>query len=81
MAVTSVSASTVTQQGSVPEQPPPDQPAKAVPGAGSGVRFTRVPGSKAYEQLPGQSIPDGELVTDPDPSRQWRRSAAPLAAP
>jgi hypothetical protein len=51
----------------VPEQPPPDQPANADPAAGDSVRVTTVPSSNACEHVAPQSIPDGLLVTEPEP--------------
>ncbi len=52
----------------VPEQPPPDQPAKAEPVAGAAVSVTTVPLEKDCEQVDPQLIPAGELVTVPVPA-------------
>jgi hypothetical protein len=57
----------VFTQVPVPEQPPPDQPAKLEPGAALAVRVTLVPFSNWAEHLEPQSIPAGELVTVPEP--------------
>jgi len=46
----------------------PDQPVKAEPAAGAGVRATEVPVTKACEQVDPQEIPLGELVTLPLPA-------------
>jgi hypothetical protein len=51
----------------VPEQPPPDQPLNNEPELGVAVSVTRVPSLNFAEQVPPQAIPDGELVTVPDP--------------
>ena len=51
----------------VPEQPPPDQPAKVEPAAGPAVSVTAVPCANCELQVAPQLIPDGELVTVPEP--------------
>ena len=51
----------------VPEQPPPDQPAKVELEAGVAVSVTELPSVKLAEHEDPQSIPAGELVTEPEP--------------
>jgi hypothetical protein len=53
----------------VPEQPPPDQPANVEPDAAAAVSVTCCPELNSAVQVAPQSIPDGELVTVPDPDR------------
>jgi hypothetical protein len=65
VAVTDVSPLTVTVQVPVPRQA--SQPAKFEPDAGVAVSVTEVPAAYAAEQAVPQLIPDGELVTVPDP--------------
>src|SRR6478752_2490203 len=67
VAVTVVSAPSVTTQSPVPEQPPPDQPANVEPSAGDAESVTTVPSSNDAWQVAPQSIPAGELVTVPLP--------------
>jgi hypothetical protein len=55
----------------VPEHPPPDHPENTEPVAGDSVRVTRVPSSNACEHVPPQSIPDGLLVTEPEPDPEF----------
>jgi hypothetical protein len=50
-----------------PEQPAPDHPANAEPDLGFGARVTRAPWPMNAEHVPGQEIPAGLLVTEPDP--------------
>jgi len=57
---------TVTTQLPVPLHAPP-QPENVEPLAAFAVNVTCVPGAKLAPQLPGQSIPAGELVTRPLP--------------
>jgi hypothetical protein len=60
-----------------PEQPPPDQPPKLDPGDACAVSVTNVPWSNRAEQVLPQSIPDGELVTLPEPESDtvnWGRA-------
>src|SRR6185312_10496834 len=66
VAVTPVAAFMVTAQEPVPEQPP-DQPANVEPLAGAAVKVTVVPCVNGCEHVAPQSIPAGELVTEPDP--------------
>ncbi len=56
----------VIVQRPVPEHGP-DQPEKLYPVEGEAVSVTTVPNVNATEQLPGQEIPLGELVTWPLP--------------
>src|ERR1017187_579072 len=56
----------VTVQAPVPEQAP-DQPVNLYPRAAAGVSVTLVPEVNAAEQVPGQEMPEGELVTVPLP--------------
>jgi hypothetical protein len=67
VAVTDWSVFIVTVQVPAPEQPPPDQPANAEPESGAAVSVTCVPSLNTLEQVLPQSIPDGELVTAPEP--------------
>jgi len=68
VAVTAVALFMVTVHVPVPEQPPPDQPPNVEMLLGVAVRVTDVPYAKACEQVAPQSIPAGELVTEPMPS-------------
>lgn len=54
----------LTAQLPLPEQPPPDQPAKIEPAAGAAVRVTVRPCSKLAEQTP----PQFNLTDNPAPS-------------
>src|SRR3984885_746962 len=65
--VTVVFAATVTTQGSMPTQPPPDHPAKVELLAATAGSVTWVPPAKLAEQVVPQLIPDGLLVTVPEP--------------
>ena len=56
----------------VPEVPPPLQPAKTEPAAGVAVRVTVVPEENDFEQVDPQLMPDGELVTVPEPVPAFR---------
>ena len=56
----------VTTQLPVPLHAPP-QPVNVEPFAPLAVNVTCVPGAKLAPQLPGQSMPLGELVTQPLP--------------
>jgi hypothetical protein len=67
VAVTDWSELIVTEHGPVPEQPPPDQPSNRDPTAAVAVNVTCVPVSNAAEHVEPQSIPAGELDTDPEP--------------
>jgi hypothetical protein len=58
----------VTTQVLVPEQPLPDQPANAEPAVAVAVNVTVVPVGKSAEHVPGQLMPEGELVTVPEPA-------------
>jgi len=66
-AVTFVAAVRVMAQVLAPEQPPPLHPPKYSPVAGVSVSVTCVFGAKPAEQVPGQLIPAGLLVTVPVP--------------
>ena len=55
-----------TTQALVPEQAP-DQPLKLEPLAGDAVNVTLVPDVKVAEHDAVQLMPDGELVTVPEP--------------
>jgi hypothetical protein len=50
-----------------PEQPAPDQPANAEPDLGVGVSVRCDPWPTIAEHVPGQEMPAGLLVTDPEP--------------
>jgi hypothetical protein len=67
VAVTVASALSVTWQVPVPEQPPPDQPAKVEPPVGLAVSVTCAPWLNCEEQVVPQLMPAGELVTVPVP--------------
>ncbi len=67
VAVTAVAAVTVTAQAPIPAHPPPLQPAKVDPVAAEAVKVTCVPLAKFAEQVAGQLIPAGALVTVPVP--------------
>lgn len=67
VAVTAGAPRTCTVQLPVPEQPPPDHPAKTEPGTAVAISFTLVPARKRCEQLVPQWIPAGRLVTVPVP--------------
>src|ERR1700758_2509791 len=68
VAVTDSSELIVTAHAPVPEQPPPDQPAKLDPAAAAAVNVTCVPAVKLCEQLPGQLIPEPVTLPDPVPA-------------
>ena len=67
LATTELSAPRATWQLPVPEQPPPDQPAKTAPGSGVALKVTTEPTSNQCRQLTPQTIPAGALLIDPDP--------------
>ncbi len=67
VAVTDFAASTVTVHGSVPVQLASDQPSKVEPAFDVAVSVTSVPVSNSAEQVDPQSIPAGELETEPEP--------------
>jgi hypothetical protein len=67
LAVTVVAASSVSTQPSMPLHPPPDQPANVELAAAAAVKVICVPVSKLAAQVGPQLIPDGLLVTVPDP--------------
>ena len=66
VAVTVVSSVIGTEQVPVPEQPPPLQPLKVEPVKAEAVRVTEL--LKVKEQVPGQLIPSGVLITVPLPT-------------
>src|SRR5213594_3425273 len=68
VAVTVVSALSVTVHGPVPAQPPPLQPVNVEPPAGAAVRVTAVPVVKVAAQVVPQAMPAGTLVTVPLPA-------------
>jgi hypothetical protein len=68
-ALTVVVLDNVRVQAPVPEHPPPDQPVKMEPAAGTAVSVTLVPAVKAAEQSVPQLMPAGALVTVPLPVR------------
>ena len=68
VAVTVVSAPSVTVHGPVPAQPPPLQPVNVEPPAGAAVRVTAVPVVKVAAQVVPQEMPAGALVTVPLPA-------------
>ena len=56
-----------TVQAPVPEQPPPDQPVKVEPELGVADSVTVVPDSNEAVQVEPQLMPEGELLTVPEP--------------
>ena len=60
-------AEIVTVQFSTPTHPPPFQPAKVEPAAAVAVSVICVPETKLAEHVPPQLIPEGLLVTVPEP--------------
>src|SRR5712691_12094503 len=66
-AVTFRAALIVTTQLPVPEQPPPDQPAKREPEPALAVKVTTVPSSYPALQVEPQLIPPTSEETDPEP--------------
>ena len=65
---------------------PPDHPKKVLPESGAAVNTTAVPLGKLAVQLPGQSIPAGELVTVPAPlpalfTVSWKGPPPPVLVP
>jgi len=67
VAVTLSAALIVTAQVPVPLHPAPLQPEKLDPAAAEAVSITCVPDWTLAVQIDPQSIPDGVLVTVPDP--------------
>jgi hypothetical protein len=67
VAVTVVFAFNVNEHVPVPAHPPPDHPVNVEPVAGDAVRVTMVLWVYAAAQLVPQLIPEGELVTVPEP--------------
>jgi hypothetical protein len=51
----------------VPAHPPPDQPANVESAAGVSVNVTTDPVTNACRHVAPQLIPDGLLVTEPEP--------------
>ena len=68
MAVTDVAWVIVTSHGAVPAQPAPLHPLNRDPGSGKAESLTTCPKLKLAEHVEPQSIPGGDVVTDPDPS-------------
>ncbi|PYN71259.1 MAG: hypothetical protein DMD93_00660, partial [Candidatus Rokuibacteriota bacterium] len=68
VAVTAVSAVSVSVQGAVPVQAPPLQPVKTDPADGVAASVTTVPLTKLAAQVAPQSTPVGVLVTVPAPA-------------
>src|SRR5260370_3065392 len=66
VALTLIGLFIVSVQVPVPEQGP-DQPEKLYPVEAEAVRVTVVPNVNPTEQVPGQEMPEGELVTLPLP--------------
>jgi len=66
--VTEVAAFIVAVQVAVPEQPPPLQPVKVEPAAGTAVKVTAVPLENGVEHVVPQLIPAGAVVTMPVPA-------------
>src|SRR6202795_510825 len=67
VAVTVVFAEIVRVQVRMPLHPPPDHPPKVEPAAAAAVRMTCVFTRKLALQVVPQLIPDGVLVTVPEP--------------
>jgi len=57
----------VSEHVPAPVHPPPDHPDNVEPAAGEAAKVTTVPWLYAAAQLVPQLIPDGELVTVPEP--------------
>jgi len=68
VAVTVVAAESATVQVPAPEHPPPLQPLKVEPAAGTAVSITAVPLVKLAAQVAPQVMPAGLLVTLPAPA-------------
>ncbi len=68
VAVTVCAALIVTVQVPVPEQPPPLQPEKVEPAAGTAVKVTELPLAYVAAQVAPQAMPAGALVTVPLPA-------------
>lgn len=66
-AMTEASEFIATEQVPVPAQAAPLHPIKVEPAAAVAVRFTTAPALKRAEQVVPQLIPDGVLLTVPDP--------------
>jgi phage tail protein X len=73
-----VAAATVTTQVPVPLQSAPVQAANSEPPAGEAVKVTWVPSAKTAVQALGQLMPEGLLVTVPDPPPVGARVRAEL---
>ena len=67
VAVTVVSALSVTVHEAVPEHPPPDQPAKTEPGSAAALSVTEVPCAHWKRQVDPQVTPAGFEVIEPEP--------------
>jgi hypothetical protein len=67
-AVTAVSPLSARVQSAFPEQPPPDHPEKAEPGAGVGISVASLPAQYRAEQAPGQEINPIASLTVPRPA-------------
>jgi len=85
LAVTATAALPATEQGCVPEHPPPLQPRNVDEGPGLADRTTAVPDGKTAEHAEPQRMPDGALATVPVPlpalaTRTFSRSPAPATA-
>src|SRR5436305_1158628 len=65
-AVAALSAVRLRLQGAIPEQSP-CQPANTNPGSAVALRTTLVPSAKLALQVGPQLMPDGVLMTLPDP--------------
>lgn len=81
VALTAVAAFNVTTQVPVPVHPPPLHPANVEPSAGLAVSVTCVPLAKFAEQVVGQLIPLGALVTMPVPVPASVTVNAPCTSP
>lgn len=73
VAVTVMLEETVTVQLPVPEQPPPDQPAKVEPELAAAVNVTLVPEFIVSEQSEPQEIPVPVTVPEPVPALETVR--------
>ena len=74
VAVTVVSAPSVTTHVPVPEQPPPDHPANVEFTSGDAVRVTAVEFANVVEQVAPQVMPAGDAAPpSPCRCRPWRR--------
>ena len=83
LAVTATAALPATEQGCVPEHPPPLQPRNVDDAPGVADRTTAVPDGKTAEHAEPQRMPEGALTTVPLPvlpTRIFSWAPAPATA-